>query len=394
MRLARGTRGAPLRLGRALRFAGHLALTTASFAWFCVARRRATLVFNHEPDLGTDGRDRQMGPLVDALRARKKAFLEITWVGLDGGLLWNLRAKRRPFLSYAVLIALARLLEQLGLARDRARLLVGRALLAALVPHRLFLIDESGSGQLLVRAARSLGIHTLGLQHGDFQPTNPQYERSAVQAKGIVPVDTLCLWSPWFQRRLLSISPIYAGENTRITGRLRYPVQASSGRSDRDRRCQVLLVSEARGDFALQVQPFLDALSRSADFALRVQPHPAEPEKRWPDELLSRCDLDQALLAADVVLGVSSSALLEALVLRRPAVCLARGAFDPAGYAAEAVVEVCPDPAALESVCRTLAGKWSDALEDRRERVWGGVPPCASDAILDLLDGDCSTPVG
>ncbi len=385
MRPARVTRGASLRFawaGRALRFVGHLVVTAASFAWFCVVRRRATLIFNHEPDLDADGRDRQMGPLVDALRAQKSAFLEVTFVALDGGLLRNLRAKRRPFLSYAVPLALARLLEHLGLARGRARLVVGRALLSALAPRRLFLIDESGSGQFLVRAARSLGIRTLGVQHGDFQPTNPQYERSAVQAKGIVPVDIFCVWSPWFQRRLFSISPIYAAENTRITGRLRYPVLAPSARVDRNRRHEVLLVSEARASFVEEVRPFLEALVRCADLVLRVRPHPAEPAGRWPEELLSQGDLDEALLSADVVLGVSSSALLEALVLRRPAVCLGAASSDAAGYASEGVAEPCPDPAALAEVCRRLAGTWNDVLEERRERVWGSVPSSPLEALL------------
>jgi hypothetical protein len=356
-------------LRRALRFLGHLALSAASLAWFVVGRRGATVVFTHAPDLDAEGRDPQMGPLVEGLRTRGRAFVEVTFVSLDGGLLANLRAKRRPFVSHALLAGAARLLAACGLPPGEAARRVGSAFLALLGPDALFAIDESGSGQILVRGARARGIPAIGIQHGDFQPANPQYAREALAGKDVLAVDRLCLWSAWFQARLLAISPIYDASNTLVTGRLRFTAQARP-RAGPSARPVVLLVAEADPDFHRRVKPFLAALAAAADIELVVRPHPAEPAGRWAGYRSATDGLDAALAEAEVVVGIGSSALLEATWAGRPVILLPGAPDpDPAGYGREEIGIPCPRPADLPGLCRAAALRAGDPF--LRQRIWG-----------------------
>ncbi len=370
-------------LVRGFRFLGHLALSALSLAWFAGARRGAALVFSHEPDLEPDGADPQMGPLVEGLLARGRCVTEVTFVSLDGGLWRNLRAKRRPFVSYAVLVAGAELLRALGLRREEARRAMGRALLGSLGTKCLYAIDESGSGQLLVQAARRRGIRTIGIQHGDFQPTNPQYSRTALAEKTIEPVDVLCLWSPWFRERLLQVSPIYDATNTCVTGRLRFFLQGRPAAAARSDRPKVLLMSEARVGFLEDVRPFVEALSETGDFDVLSRPHPADPPGRWGSMPLASGRLQEVLQGVDVVVGIGSSALLEALWAERPIVVLVHGPDpDPSGYAREGIGIACSAPSELPRICRECLRPPGEEFRRARERVWGGSPPFVFESVL------------
>jgi hypothetical protein len=378
------------RLLRAFRFAAHVAVSVASLVWFACARRGAVLVFTHAPDLDRDGRDPQMGPLVEALRARGLPLVEVTFVSLDRGLLENLRRKRRPFVSYAVLAALVRIAVAFGMGPETARRRVGGAFLGLLAPRCVFAIDESGSGQLLVQGARQRGIRSVGIQHGDFQPANPQYARACIAGKGVAAADVLCLWSPWFRARLLCASPIYDERNTLVTGRMRFPRPATPARRARSARPRVLLLAESSPAFRELVRPFLE-LTRDADLEVEVRPHPADPAGVWQGQRLATGSLEDALELADVVVGVGSSALLEACWARRPVVLLSGDSDpDPAGYVREGIGSLCSVPADLPELCRKAAASGPDPA--LRERIWGAEEPTAVlQAILGAAGCDRST---
>ena len=101
-----------------------------------------------------------MGTAITAIA--KKMGLSVTLTSTLG----LMATKRRLFVSHAAILALARVLS-LGKSNDRSRKTVARLLLRSLRPRAVYLIDESGSGQPLLCAARSLGIRVIGVQHGD-----------------------------------------------------------------------------------------------------------------------------------------------------------------------------------------------------------------------------------
>lgn len=335
--------------------AGHVLFSLAAWLALVLCRRRGVLAFTHLPDVDGTGRDQQMGPLVDALAAGRTPLAEVTFVPLGGGLWRNWRLKRRPFVSHAALAALGRVLG----SRERA----ARLLLRSLRPRAVYLIDESGSGQPLLRAARGLGIRTVGVQHGDFRAGDPHYDLPAGTA--CVPADVMCVWSDWFRQRLIRISPIYGLHNTRVTGRLRYATEPEPPRRA-GRPVRVLLLADAGAGSAAAVAPFAAALRCAADMALAVRPHPSTGA--------AERDLATDLDRCDVAIGRRSSALLEAVYRNRPAVVLGGGCGDDSPGVR------CDDPGELAGLCRRLAAVPPDPAA--RARLWSGA---AGDPVAAVL---------
>lgn len=362
----------------------HAPWTLASLAWCALARRRGVLTLTHAADVDASGVDVQMGPLVAALAERALPRVPVVLVPLAArAFLDTLRRERGPFLSQAVLFGAARLVA-LGRDVHPARARIAGLVLRACAPRTAFLIDESGSGQMFVVAARGLGTRTIGIQHGDFQPRNPQYAALPGRPFRVQPADVLCVWSPWFQARLQACSPIYERANTRVTGRLAGVEQAGASPPAGD--VGVLVLAEASAGFAAAVEPFLSALRAEPGLHFCVRPHPASPSADWPAaHERAPGSLHEALRAADVVVGIGSSALLEGLRHGRPAiVLLTEGERDPAGYVAAGVAVGCGAPSELAALCRRLAGAegaQAEALSVCRT-VWGGAPPDPVEAVL------------
>jgi hypothetical protein len=346
----------------------HVAWSVAGGLVALLARRRAFVVFTHAGDRDAAGRDAQMGPLVEHLRARGERVVEIVLAPLCGAVFAAaVRARRWP-LSFAAIAAPARLLAPGGdaAARLRARVRVAGWWLRALRPRAVFLIDESGSGQSLLRAARRLGIRTIGVQHGGFHAGDPVYDLRAGNP-GIEPADVLCVWSEWFRDRLCSLSPIYGVANTRATGRLRFAPPPAPRSTDPD-ALRVLVVGEAGAQFAADIGPFVEAL-RAAAVEVRERPHPAVGA--------AARSLAADLADCDAVIGRSSSALLEALHAHRPAIVCGQ---DAAGWVAEGIAAGAREPAAVVATCRAAVSD-RDALARARARVWSGGDVDAAAAI-------------
>lgn len=342
----------------------------AALAWLIATRRGRPFILTHHQDRDAAGRDRQLGPLLDTLGARR---IEVAFVPGTALATWRrLRPGAGLVIPYATLRLIARVLGPIS--RDPSAR-AARWLLEALRPPVAFLIDESGSGQPFVRAARALGIRTVGIQHGDFAAGNPQYDGAS--AREIVAADVLCVWSAWFQARLLRISTIYTSANTRVTGRLRDPAPTTTPRDDDAVR--VLVIGEADPDFAATVDPYLAALRAAGDVVVKVQPHPAESTRGR--------DLATALAWSDVVVGRRSSALLEALWHARPIVIVgvesAAHEFFAAGLAT-----ACAQPTALAAICRTICRTAeAGSVDPARAGVWGGAPADPVRAIVAAAAG-------
>jgi hypothetical protein len=342
---------------------------------FCLVRRRgAPWVFTHHQDRDAQGRDQQMGALLAALRGR---CVEVARVPLTAA---SWRRLRAPFLPYAVVVAAAALLPPWPRARthkNAARARVCRLLLRLLRPRAVFLIDESGSGQPLVTAARACGIRSVGVQHGDFLVGSPSYDGAG--ARGVAPVDVLCVWSEWFRARLFAISDIYTPANTRVTGRLRDGTGTAPAPPTpfADGVLRIAVLTEADARFAGRMASFVEVLARAEDAVCTVQPHPATGTPGRP--------LLATLAWCDVAVGMRSSALLEALWMRRAVVIVDPGEESTTSAAAtldrELGLPQCADPNRLLATCRAAVAQGAD-IDRARAVVWGQAQPPAVDAVL------------
>lgn len=345
----------------------HFAVTVVAVLYFATCRRGGVLAFTHYRDLDPRGRDHQMGPLVESL-ASERRLLEITFVPPGWEVLRNLAVKRRLFVSHVVILAVARLLSWSG---DRAARIAARARVTGWIvrftaPRAAYVIDESGSGQAVVRAARGHGVRSVAVQHGDFRSGNPQYDPAAAAQFDVVPADVLAAWSSWFRDRLLALSPIYTAGNVVVTGRLRHEVRPWD---DTREGVAVLVVSEADPAFLADARDFVAELVAADGIEVFVRRHPAEGSTRVPGRTAPWDSLGEALQAVDVVVGRSSSALLEALAFARPVVILGE---DIAGFVAAELGTPCAEPGALPALCRSLAGPEGRArVRDAAARVWG-----------------------
>jgi hypothetical protein len=337
------------------------------------------MVFTHYHDIDATGKDRQMGPLVDALIADGVPVVEVTLVPVGRAHARNRRIKGRPFVSHLLVLALARLrtLGRGGARLDAARAWMAGRILSWIDPALLFVIDESGSAQPFVQAARARRIPVIGVQHGDCGPGNPQYDASLMK-RTIEPVDVLCLWSPWFRERLLNVSRIYDRSTTRVVGRLRYPPSPAPPGDDarEEATTRVLFLGEAGLSFRKLAQPFVDALSSHPALEVRLRPHPGEGEPRGSPRPAT--SLDEDLTWCDAAVGMRSSALLEAVFRHRPVVLCASDGPPPFD-------RVFPDPPCSpeELPERVLDARNGGTLQpgggtSRKsspwERIWGGAP--------------------
>ncbi len=346
-----------------------------------VFRRGGALVFTHYQDIDADGRDQQMGPLVDSLIDGGERVVEICRVPLGPGLLHGLRFKRRLFVSQAILLAPAWLLSAGSTKRaDWLRRLTAWCLLWSVRPQVLYLIDESGSGQALLQAARMLGIRVVGIQHGDFAQSS-QYCLGDVSDRE--PADVLCVWSSWYRDRLLKSSPIYTNSNVRVTGRLRYSHEAcaDSKNSGQGRRLRVLVIGEHSVGFWDAMDPFVQALVGCDGFNVDIRPHPADTSS---GALPASTSLTTALQDADIVIGNGSSALLEAVYWYRPVIACAMDELgDGAGYVRDGLAVGCDTPAHLAAICQQVfASDKHDKTRTAHDMVWGGTQGEAAPEIL------------
>ena len=359
----------------------HWPWTKISLLRYVLFRRRGVLVLTHAADVDRNGVDNQMGPLVAALEERSEPIVHVVLTPLSAEGFFEQRSRTGGFLSLGALFGAARLLAPFLGGRRKARARVAGWVLSLCAPRACYLIDESGSGQMWISAARERGIPSIGIQHGDFAPDNHQYAPRPGEAFEVEPADCLCLWSPWFQERLFAISPIYDSSNTFVTGRLahaRSEEREEKKEPEEDLQLRILLISEADAGFEASIGRYLSALRSHDEFELRVRPHPSEDKERWPPSERTDESLDRLLETSDLLVGVSSSALLEGLRVGRPVLLLGS---DPSGFVAGGAAELCSDPSELPRMCLEL-GRGPKNLP-ARERVWGGVPADTISLIME-----------
>lgn len=342
---------------------------------FSCTRRGGVLVFSHFQDMDADGTDTNLGPLVNALAEGPYDLMELTLVPLTRSTVQNRRRKGRDYIPLAAIFGPARLLA--GFGGDRRRLQARRALilrgvLAILSPRVVYLVDESGSGQPLVIAARARGTKTIAVQHGDVGPRSAQYARTA-DSQEVLPVDHFCVWSEYFRDRLFATSTLYGPENTVVTGRVRpIPEPARTGQGPR-RRVLVLGAADPKEDQRLQ--HFYEGVRAAEAVDASFRPHPSRRGAAGVGRTLL-LDLEES----DIVVTTGSSALFDAIALSRTVIFLVEEGKGPPS-----------DLIGLDLPCTSHAtdflARQGDFEADsrgarRREMVFGGA---RLDAVLMLL---------
>ena len=210
--------------------------------------------------------------------------------------------------------------------------------------------ESSGLGRAAIESARTLGVKSLGVQHGILYPNYFSYERTAEDVRQGTPLaDTTAMYGD-DGVRLLEDTFRYPKGRVVSTGSPRYDALAAEIRTvNRDARRRdlgvsaheklVVLASRYSGirDTHKASGPafsgLLAAIEGIEDARLIVKPHPAEPKDAYDQDIAASAlgarvrviadrSLTDILPAADLLVTVESLSATEALVAGVPVVVL------------------------------------------------------------------------
>ncbi len=326
------------------------------FAACLIRKRRPVLLFSQGMNFGERGKDMQLGPLADEIYRRKIPCVEILFYPYELYSLKGLFYKRKLFFFYLVCATLSRLtgfigarnqemrtaLENDGLLNEEdvkrvktAMITLKReavflaSILRMIKPRYAFLTDECGSGRALALALKLSGVPVYGIQHGaSLGQYNLEYMGYGFSGENPPVVDALFVWGAYFKNKLLENSHIFRAKHVIVGGQLRQDYLSVS-RAVKENMphhpVRVLFFSQYLDLIREKAIPFLRELGKSTGFILAVKKHPLEHSlsvyKECGIKFLEWNEgLYEGLEWADVAVSVSSTALLEATLFRKPAV--------------------------------------------------------------------------
>lgn len=199
-----------------------------------------------------------------------------------------------------------------------------------------------GPAQVELAAALRLGIPTVGVQHGTIMPSHLVYTVPPGQVAG-APLPKYVAVFGDFARQVLSEIGSYPRERVLVTGspRLDHLVKAPPDQKEcrrllelpMDRRI-IAIAGQTLSWFPTAVRTVFEAARDEHDWLVCVKPHPKgfgftaadcdrlAREVGLPNIKIVTDGFEQLLGACDVLVSASSTTMLEAALVRRPAICL------------------------------------------------------------------------
>ncbi len=270
--------------------------------------------------------------------------------------------------------------------------------------RRAVIFDDNRHNFELIAACLTLGIPVLGFQHGVFNKFHAGLMAYGFSGARPHAFDRYGVWSGLFRDRLLRDSALFAPERVFVAGPVR-PPELSTVEMEKMRKpagpagkIRVLVVSEplARKN---EVAAYLRALIRDSGFELYLKLRPGESEKSLEEyslptsgvHLLRTGTVYEACAGVDAAIGTYSSVLYEAALMSVPIVWMNTTRAYGRELVEEGLAEAAESPQALPAAVRRAHALSSDALRERRERIWGAeIQNGASSLIRELgrLGGD------
>lgn len=219
-------------------------------------------------------------------------------------------------------------------------------------PELIVIINEhSDSGRAIVMAGKLLGIPTLAIQHGFYAHdsvmyfNNPGEFSNEISTKYRQRPDKIAMYGPWIKNLFIK-NFNYPREAVVVTGQPRYDILTKLEKGfnreefcrnynlDSDKKIALVItqpldIAERRDIFLRSV---LNALGRFSDITILIKPHPREDEN-WHKTVLREERMDatvlgrdsniyEALCACDVIITISSTTIVEAMILGKPVIML------------------------------------------------------------------------
>jgi len=218
-------------------------------------------------------------------------------------------------------------------------------------PRLVMMINEYGGFErALLLAAHTMGVPSLAIQHGIIHRYHPgyMYGRDEVSPDGsaqfpYAPLPTkTAVYGPYYKEILTQCSS-YPEEAVIVTGQPRYDIlHLAERRYDREKFCRRYGLDPSTKIALIATQPFslkerreffdstIQALSKIGGVQVVVKPHHRESREWYVEQLEElgvkalvlppRYDTFEAIYSCDLLISVTSTTILEALILGKTAV--------------------------------------------------------------------------
>ena len=269
-------------------------------------------------------------------------------------------------------------------------------------PSVAVVLDDCRYANELIAACKALGIFVLGYQHG--LGFNKYFSGLMCYGFGTArrhTFDAYGLWSEYFRQRLLRYSELYTESDTFICGNLRPPTQeelrkAGQRQDSRQEPLRVIVISEPLVA-PEEVVPYISKLIVDELFSVFLKLRPGEDllqrKEYWGDvwqrmDTPSSSGVYEAFAQADVVVGVYSSILYEAILALKPTVVLKSTSPYAAPLGQQGLAEWAESPDCVQEVVLRAYQLSHEELERRRNVVWGSTSEYAARILLDHIPSD------
>ena len=259
---------------------------------------------------------------------------------------------------------------------------VFKEIIAAWRPEVVVVTNETGyAGRAVVSAARSLGVRSVGVQHGLIGPHHVEYvhpaEAVAADNRWRCPIPDVTAVDGEYFRSVLTGQSAYPAGSVVVTGQMRYEA-SMAGRTPGGRRKDMILVAtQPVSGMASWVTDVLDAVGSKREVILKV--HPLEDEKSYrrvasgkgrKATVVRDADLFELLSTTSLLVTRSSTMIIEAALADCPVVVYnPTGLPDPVPFADFGGGTVARTPEELNEVLSDLigGGQTRHSLEMGRE---------------------------
>ncbi len=385
-----------------------------------IVNRPEALIYTVDKVTKGLGYDFRLKAIYQELAQRNEKFAEYVHVGERNVVFDNLKQRQRPVVFFEYLAPLVdRLLSKVGRKKAKASLSIAvdandkddiflaavaaygiqkaessascyrglKLLLRLHQPKYAFIMDDSRHTHALAAACKALKIPTVGYQHG--LNINKYFTGLACYgwsgARSHAP-DTYGLWSEYYRDSLLSFSEFYTAQQTFICGNLRPPENKSlinfsvaPAKPQQQKSIKVLLISEPKAK-PEELLPTVEKLVNSSQCSVALKLRPSEnlvPVKELFGSLLenmeqvSTAGVYQAFAGADVVVGMYSSVLYEAVLAGKPVVIIKNSSPFAGNLAEQGLADLIVDCEQAEEIVIHASNLSQEELIRRRDVVWG-----------------------
>ena len=279
--------------------------------------------------------------------------------------------------------------------------------------------DMYKPGMTNIAAARTLGIPTVGVQHGMIMPAHLIYTLPAGQVRGAPIPDYFAATSPYV-KEVISVYGAYPAERIWITGSPRFDELIKNPpdrRQARERlrlpqdRQVILITTQTAAWFPSAVKSVFEVAAKRPGWLVCVKVHPktrgvssegyrALAQQVGAANVLCFDDqFDDLLASCDVLISASSTTILEATLLGRRTICVNfSGAPDRYPYVQDGASIPARSHSEVEEALETaLSSRGGAHLEDERRRfldrhagpsATGGAGAALAARILELACPD------